>query len=234
MSKFLEWLLNLFRRQPVPQPQPPPVDPPIPRPAPPGPPGIQPPPTELARRAMVTLNARRAERGVGPLAHDDGLMVAAMELALPLGLGRAQPHEDFPGRVRRHGWPYEDLGVKSGFGNTSEGISWGGRTPEEAVLILDSSPDPREGHRRDFEDRLYNFVGIAIVINGSPSSLPAQQATGPPEVPRTLASVAVCGPAGDAVVAPWVMDASAPMALGGGFTDFGGLCCVVCYGSRKA
>jgi uncharacterized protein YkwD len=167
MSWLSDWLRAILDRlKPTPTPLEP-VDPPIPRPAPPGPPGIQPPPTELARRALVALNARRALRGVGPLAHDDGLMVAAMEHALDLATGKAQPHDGFPDRVRKHGWPYEERGAASGFGNTSEGISFGGQSPEEAILILDSSPDPHEGHRRDFEERVFTHVGIAVVVSGS-------------------------------------------------------------------
>jgi uncharacterized protein YkwD len=79
MSKFLEWLLNLFRRQPVPQPQPPTVDPPIPRPAPPGPPGITPPivPSDQAVALFVAINAARAAHGVGSLAAEPRLMEVA-------------------------------------------------------------------------------------------------------------------------------------------------------------
>lgn len=113
-------------------------------------------------RGLAAINSRRAERGAGPLQLDPGLCAAAAVLAPGLADGTKQPHDGFPDRVRLRGWPYEDKGIRNrGFGNVSEGNSEGGMTPEEAVLILDNSPDPNEGHRRDFEDPRMTHVGIA-------------------------------------------------------------------------
>jgi uncharacterized protein YkwD len=117
-------------------------------------------------RALAALNAHRASVGAGPLEFDPGLMAAAEELAIPLGDGRAEAHDGFPDRVRRHGWPFEDAGIRNrGFGNVSEGCGEGGRTPEEAVSILWSARNPREGHRRDVEDPAFTHVGIAFAEN---------------------------------------------------------------------
>lgn len=114
------------------------------------------------RRAWKALNDRRAQRGLKPLLLDPGLCRAAKRLAVPLGKGTARPHDGFPERVRNEGWPEQNCGVRSGFGNVSEGNSEGATTPEFAVTMLDDSPNPREGHRRDFEDLRFTHVGIAF------------------------------------------------------------------------
>lgn len=121
---------------------------------------------EATRRGLDALNQRRKERGAGPVVLEDGLCLAAEELAVPLGSGRAQPHAGFPERVRKHGWPQEDMGIRNrGFGNVSEGCMEGGRSPEECILSLDASKNPREGHRQDFEDPAFTHVGIAFAPN---------------------------------------------------------------------
>lgn len=124
--------------------------------------------------ALTALNNRRTSKGLGALALDGGLCRAANILAIGIANGTMAPHQDFPERVRAEGWPYENKGIRnSGFGNVSEGCSEGGTTPEECVLILDSSTDPNEGHRRDFEDPAFNHVGISIcpITAGTYSSI---------------------------------------------------------------
>lgn len=118
---------------------------------------------EAIARGLAAINKRRAERGVGPLLLDDGLCRAAKALAIPYAAGKARAHWGFPDRVRKEGWPYENLHIRnSGFGNTSEGCMQGGSTPEDCVLCLDDSKDPMEGHRQDFEDPKFTHVGIAF------------------------------------------------------------------------
>lgn len=116
-----------------------------------------------ATRALAALNARRAERALLPLAADPGLSRAAQLHAEALAKRKARPHDGFPQRVRAEGWAQEDCKIRNrGFGNVSEGISWGSVGIERLVVSLDDSPNPAEGHRRDFEDPAFTHVGIGI------------------------------------------------------------------------
>jgi uncharacterized protein YkwD len=120
-------------------------------------------PADAASRALAALNARRQSRGVRPLAWDPGLARAAAASAVAVGSGREQPHAGFPTRVRNLGWPYADCRIRNrGFGNVSEGISFGITSPSQGVTTLDDSPLPWEGHRRDFEDPTFTHVGIGF------------------------------------------------------------------------
>jgi uncharacterized protein YkwD len=117
--------------------------------------------------ALAALNERRQQRGVSPVALDEKLTAAAQEHAEAIGSGspwpHPWPHQGFPERVRTRGWTFRDCGIRNrGFGNVSEGIAWGGESPEEGILILDGASDPHEGHRADFEDPAFTHVGIGI------------------------------------------------------------------------
>lgn len=144
-------------------------DRPVPRPDPdPDPPdtrGWPGDPAEAVRRALAAINGRRAGRGAGPLVLDPGLCESARLHARGYGDGSQRPHEGFPERVRSRGWPFADCGIRNaGFGNVSEGCGPGALSPED-VLMLDDSPDPREAHRRDFEDPAFTHCGIAFAPN---------------------------------------------------------------------
>lgn len=120
-------------------------------------------PDEARRRALIAMNLRRSARDAGPVKLDGDLNAAAQEHADKIAAGRASPHQGFPERVRSRGWTYGDCGIRNrGFGNISEGIAWGGQTPDEAILILDGAHNPKEGHRQDFEDPAFTHVGIAF------------------------------------------------------------------------
>jgi uncharacterized protein YkwD len=149
---------------------PPPV--PVPTPQPQPQPVVTPPPAGNDEqgwiwRALVALNARRAQRGLAPVALDQALCRAAAIEAVPLAAGDVQAHWQFPERVRAQGWAEANCGIRnSGFGNVSEGITWGCDTPEYAVTFLDDAASPLEGHRRDFEDPAFTHVGIWMVRGG--------------------------------------------------------------------
>jgi uncharacterized protein YkwD len=102
-------------------------------------------------RAIWAMNDRRASLGLQPFAFDANLNRAASQSARAVAKGEA-PHAGFPRRIRDNGWT----------GRASEGISFGAGTPEMAVLLLDSSPNPLEGHRVDFEDGSLTRVGIGF------------------------------------------------------------------------
>lgn len=122
-------------------------------------------PADARELALAAINERRKARGAGPLALDPGLCEAAEEHVKGYGDGSQRPHDGFPERVRRRGWEQCDCGIRNaGFGNVSEGVGAGARAPGE-VTSLDDSPDPDEGHRRDFEDPAFTHCGIAFAPN---------------------------------------------------------------------
>lgn len=115
---------------------------------------------DVRSRMLAEINRIRASKGVGPLAIDDRLTRPAQDHADALARRAARPHDGFPGRLYSAGFPRMECRIRYGAGNVSEGVSWGGDDPVTAVAILDSSPDPEDGHRRDFEDPAFNRVGL--------------------------------------------------------------------------
>ena len=122
-------------------------------------------PEDAVELALAAINQRRGERNLKPIKLDKGLCESAEEHVRGYGDGSQQPHQGFPDRVRRRGWKQENCGIRNfGFGNVSEGVGAGASSPSD-VILLDSSPDPNEGHRRDFEDPAFTHCGIAFAYN---------------------------------------------------------------------
>lgn len=113
--------------------------------------------------AMVNkITELRKKAGVCAVKYDDRLGRSAEKHVADLAAGRARPHDGFPDRVWvEQKFPQQQCGNRSGFGNISEGVSWGsaGFSAEELVSILNDNG----AHGQDFRDPVFNLVGVAYL-----------------------------------------------------------------------
>ncbi len=154
-----------INHQPEPIPTPTPI--PVPRPDPVPNPVPVPIPDQILAKAMQTINTGRVKIQAPAYHLNDKLTAAAQVLADGIEKGTAKPHDGFPDRVWKTGFPHFDLhDPHISFGNISEGVFEGGIDMVGFWVDFLLKERGRETHGGDFREPKFTEIGIGYPKSG--------------------------------------------------------------------
>lgn len=120
---------------------------------------------ENVDKIVGIINKHRQSGGFSVLVVDDRLAKAAEIHNNRIARAGQLFHDSFDKEIRAENFPVQDCGVKSGFGNISQGLS-GGPGNFEPELLTESLYDD-DAHRRDVMDPAFNKIGAAYFTSDS-------------------------------------------------------------------